>query len=133
MMPVAWFWVSAVALICGTALLLVSGFVLMRVLGQVLPLLDETRNQVQDLGDLAAGTVGHAAETMDILEMRVSQTMGEVQVSGKAAANQALGVGTALSGIYLAVKLVGAIRTMFQAKHKAAKKSKAWWNLGKRK
>jgi len=132
-MPVAWFGISAFALVCGIALLLVSGFVLARILGQVLPMLDETRNQVQDLGDLAAGTVGHAAQTMDILEARVSQTMGAVQVSGKAAANQALGVGTALSGIYLVVKLAGAIRSMFQAKQKAAKKSRAWWNLGRKK
>src|SRR5690242_14507075 len=100
-MPVAWFGISAFALAFGTVLLIVAGFVLMRILGQVLPLLDETRNQVQDLGDLAAGTVGHAAETMDILEARVSETMGQVNVSGKAAANQALGVGTAISGIYL--------------------------------
>jgi hypothetical protein len=132
-MPVAWFGISAAALLCGTVLLIVSGLVLTRILGQIIPLLDETRNQVQDLGDLAAGTVGHAAETMDILDRRVAETMGQVNISGKAAANQALGVGTALSGIYLVVKLGGAIKSMFQAKQKAAKKrSRAWWEFRRR-
>jgi hypothetical protein len=128
-MPLAWFGVSFAAFACGIVLFLVSGFILLRILSQVLPMLDETRNQVQDLGDIAAGTVGHASETMDILESRVAQTMGQVSVSGKAAANQALGVGTAISGIYLAAKLVGSLRSMFQAKQRAAKKRRAWWNL----
>lgn len=126
-MPLAWYWISFAALACGTVLFLVSGFILARIASQVLPMLDETRNQVQDLGDLAASTVGSAAETMDILESRVSQTMSQVNVSGKAAANQALGVGTALSGLYLVVKVVGGLRTMFQAKQQAVKKSRGWW------
>src|SRR4051812_31556801 len=98
-MPLTWFWISLFGFAFATVMLLVAGFVLVRILGGLLPLLDETRNQVQDLGDIAAGTLGHVAETMDIVETRVSQTMGQAAISGKAAAGQALGVGTTLTGI----------------------------------
>ena len=131
-MPLAWFWISLGAFVCATLLLLVSGFVLMRILSQLLPLLDDTRNQVQDLGDLAAATVGHASETMDIIETRVSQAMGQAALSGKAAAGQALGVGTALSGIYMASRLVGAMRKMWHSKQRSSKRRHAWWKFGKK-
>ncbi len=131
-MPLAWFWISLAAFLCATLLLLVSGFVLVRIIGQLLPLLDDTRNQVQDLGDLAADTLGHASETMDILETRVSQAMGQAALSGKAAAGQAMGVGTALSGIYMATRLVGEVRKLWKSKHHAAKKRRAWWKFGKK-
>src|SRR5947209_2608071 len=130
-MPAAWFWISLIAFSCATALFLVSGFVLFRILSQILPLLDDTRNQVQDLGDLAASTVGHASETMEIVETRVSQAMGQAALSGKAAANQALGVGTALTGLYMATRLVGAIRKVWQSKQKEARRKHAWWRRGK--
>ena len=128
-MPTAWFWVSLVAFVLATLVFLVSGFVFFRILSQLLPLLDDTRNQVQDLGDLAASTVGHASETMDIVEARVSQAMGQASLSGKAAAHQALGVGTALTGIYMASRVIGMVRKMWQTKQKSRKRSKPWWNL----
>ena len=131
-MPLAWFWISIAAFTCATALLLVSGFVLARILSQILPLLDDTRNQIQDLGDLAASTVGHASETMDIVEMRVSQAMTQAQLSGKAAAHHALGVGTALSGIYMASRLIGTVSKMLKTKHKSAKKRSPWQIFAKR-
>ena len=130
-MPAAWFWISFCAFVCATLLFIVSGFVLARILGQVLPLLDDTRNQVQDLGDLAASTVGHASEAMDIVESRVSQTMGQAALSGKAAANQALGVGTALTGIYMASRLIGSVRKMWKAKAHAEQRKHVWWRRGK--
>src|SRR3954454_25108212 len=108
-MPLAWFWISVAAFACGTVLFIVLGFIFFRILGQLLPLLDDTRNQVQDLGDLAASTVGHASETMDLVEARVSDAMGEAASSGKAAASQALGVGTALTGLYMATRVVALI------------------------
>ncbi len=130
-MPLAWFWISLGAFVCATALLLFSGFVLMRILSQILPLLDDTRNQVQDLGDLAADTMGHASETLDIIETRVSQTMGQAALSGKAAASQALGVGTALSGLYMATRVFGEVRKLWKAKVHSHKKKSAWWKFGK--
>ena len=111
-------------------MLLVAGFVLMRILSQILPLLDDTRNQVQDLGDLAADTMGHASETLDIIETRVSQTMGQAALSGKAAAGQALGVGTTLTGIYMASRVVGSVRKMWQSKQRSSKQKRAWWKFG---
>jgi hypothetical protein len=126
-MPVAWFWISLAAFICAIVVFVVSGFVLMRILSQLLPLLDDTRNQVQDLGDLAAATVGHASETMDIVETRVSQAMGQAAISGKAAASQAMGVGTALTGLYMATRLVSAVRKAWSSKHSSHKRHRAWW------
>ena len=103
----------------------------MRILSQILPLLDDTRNQVQDLGDLAASTMGHASDTLDIIETRVSQTMGQAALSGKAAAGQALGVGTALSGLYMATRVFGEVRKLWKAKAHSHKKKNAWWKFGK--
>ena len=131
-MPLAWFWISLAALICATVLFLVSGFLLVRILGQVLPMLDETRSQVRDLGDLAAGSIGHAADAMDIVESRVSQAMDQAAASGKAAANQALGVGTALSGLYMATKLVGALRKTWRSNQQSSKQRNVWWKPRKR-
>lgn len=131
-MPLAWFWISVVAFVCAIVLFLVSGFILARILGQVLPLLDDTRNQVQDLGDLAASAVGHASETMDIVEGRVSQVMGQASISGKAAANQALGVGTALTGIYMASRLFGTVRKMWEKKKRDDRIRHAWWRFGRK-
>lgn len=131
-MPIAWFWISLVAFILAIGLFLVSGFVLARILSQVLPLLDDTKNQVQDLGDLAASTVGHASETMDIVETRVSQAMGQAAISGKAAGQQALGVGTALAGLYMATRLVGTLRGMWESKHKQEKRRHSWFGRRKK-
>jgi hypothetical protein len=131
-MPIAWFWISLLAFSFAILAFLVSSFVLLRILSQVLPLLDDTKNQVQDLGDLAATTVGHASETMDILEMRVTQAVGQATVSGQAAGKQALGVGSALAGLYMAVRLVGAVRQMWQSKQQEAKRHQSWWPIRKK-
>ncbi len=104
----------------------------MRILSQLLPLLDDTRNQVQDLGDLAASTVGYASDTMDIVENRVTQAMDQASSSGKAAASQALGVGTTLTGLYMASRLVGLVRKTWQSKQRSRKRAHAWWNFAKR-
>ena len=131
-MPIAWFWISFIAFVLAAVMFLVSGFVLARILGQVLPLLDDTRNQVQDLGDIAASTVGHASETMDLVETSISQAMGQAAISGKAASKQAMGVGTALAGLYMASRLVGAVRNMFGSKKRHDKRRRAWWPRGKK-
>lgn len=120
-MPIAWFWISLFAFVAAICLFLVSGVCFIGLLRQVIPLLDETRNQVQDLGDLAANTVGRANESLEIVEARVSQTLGQAALSGKEAAKQALGVGTVLAGGYLAVRLVGMLREMLFGKHKSPK------------
>ena len=130
-MPIAWFWISLVAFVSATVVFCVSGFVLLRLLNQLVPLLDDTKNQVQDLGDLAASTVGHASDAMDIVEARVSQVMGQAALSGKSAANQALGVGTALTGLYMVTRLIGAVRKTWQAKQREAKRHQPWWRFGK--
>ena len=130
-MPVAWFWISLGAFSCATLLFAVSGFILFRILSQVLPLLEDTRNHVQDLGDVATSAVAHASDTMDIVQDRVSQTMGQAALSGKAAATQALGVGTVLTGIYMATRVAGAVRKMWHEKERAHRKKRSWWRRGK--
>lgn len=131
-MPTGWFWVSGIAFGLSAVTLLLSGFVLVRILGQVLPLLEDTRRQVTDLGDLAADTIGHASEAMDIIESRVGQTLGQAEVSGRATAGQALSVGTALTGLYMASRAFGAVRGAFAAKKRAAERKRPWWKFNRR-
>jgi hypothetical protein len=114
-MPNYWYVISGIAFGLATLCLLVSGYIFARILGQILPLLSETHNQIQDLGDLSANTVGRASETMELVEMRVSQTMGQATQAGKAATQQALGVGTALAGLYMAARLMGLVRNMWRS------------------
>ena len=123
--PDWWYWVSIVAFAIGGAALLVSGAVFAGIAGRLIPLLDETHQQVQDLGDLASNTVGRASDTMDLVEMRVSQTMGQAAQAGKSASQQALGLGTTLAGAYMIVRFVQAIRT--QWKQVRTKKRSGWW------
>ena len=51
--------------------------------------------------------------------------------SAQAAANQALGVGTALTGLYMATRLFGAVRKAWQSKQKSAKRRHTWWSFGR--
>jgi hypothetical protein len=108
-----WVWATGIAFIVASISLLVSGILLARVLSALLPLLDTTRTQVQDLGDLTANTVGRAADTADMVEIRVSQAMGQAAQAGSEATQQVLGVGSALAGLYLVVRIVQTARGYF--------------------
>jgi hypothetical protein len=131
-----WFWVSGLALLGGIVWLAVSGWVGYRLFTELLPLLTETRNQVQDLGDLAANTVGRASDTMDIVEMRVSETMGQATQAGVSVTKQALGVGSALAVVYMVSRGISLLRVPAHARerHKKDKTERnktqqqhAWW------
>src|SRR5215468_9135419 len=98
-MPTYWYVISGIAFTVATLCLIFSAYFIVRIVEAFLPLLTDTRNQIQDLGDLAANTVGRASETMELIELRVSQTMGQATQAGKAATHQALGLGTALAGL----------------------------------
>jgi hypothetical protein len=114
-----WFVISAIGFLVGSVWLLVSAWVGWQLLSQLLPMLTETRGQVQDLGDLAANTVGRASDTLDVVERRVSETMGQANLGGVAAGRQALGVGTAIAGIYMVSRMVTLLRgNPKQAQHK---------------
>ena len=135
-----WFWVSGLAFLGGIVWLVVSGWVGYRLLAELLPLLAETRNQVQDLGDLAASTVGRASDTMDIVEMRVSETMGQATQAGVSVTKQALGFGSALAMIYMDSRGISLLRVPahMRKRHKAAQKktkqqtNAAWGGLRKK-
>ncbi len=108
--PMAWFIVSFVALSSGILAYVVSLGIMGQIARLVLPLLDETRDQIQDLGDLAANTVGRASESMDLVELRVTQAMGQAAQGSAAATQQAMGVGSVLAGIYVVSRLAALFR-----------------------
>ena len=105
-----WYSTSGFAFICATLALLTTGFVFLSVLGKLMPLLQDTHDEILDLGDIAANMVGHAADTLDIVEQRVSETLGQAEIGAKSATNQVVGVGTALAGIYLVSRFIGMLR-----------------------
>lgn len=105
-----WIWISAIAFIFASLYLLTSGYVIWRITGSLVPLLTETKSQIQDLGDLAANTIGQAEDTMEIIEMRTSQTMGQAALAGRATTRQALGLGTILAGLYVVARFAQNLR-----------------------
>ncbi len=118
-----WYFVSFIAFACGILALLATGFVFLSVLGKLTPLLQDTHDEILDLGDIAANTVGHASDTLDIIEQRVSETMGQAEIGAKSASNQVVGVGTALAGLYLASRFIGMLRGAGKSKNR----SKPFW------
>jgi hypothetical protein len=117
-----WYFVSTVAFSLAALCLLVCAFVFFSVLSKLSPLLEEAKDQIQDLGDLTTNTVGRAADTMDLVELRVSQTMGQATLAGKETTRQALGLGTTLAGLYVAARFVGALSGNAHAGRKRARK-----------
>ncbi len=107
---VSWYILSTVAFCCAIMALFATGFVFLSVLGKLAPLLEETHDEILDLGDIAATTVGHASDTLDIVEQRISETMDQAEIGAKSASTQVIGVGTALAGIYLVSRFVGMLR-----------------------
>lgn len=127
--PEWWYWLSIVAFSLGGLALLVSGFVFGSLIQRTLPLLTETHQQVQDLGDLASNTVGRAEDTIALVEMRASQTLGQANLGGKAASQTALGVGASLAGAYMVVRCFQTVRS--QWKQAKAKRRGGWWRRKK--
>jgi uncharacterized BrkB/YihY/UPF0761 family membrane protein len=113
-----WYLFSCVAFACATMALLASGFVFLSMLGKLAPLLQDTHNEILDLGDIAANTVGHASDTLDLVEQRVSETMGQAELGAKSARTQVVGVGSALAGLYLASRFIGMLRSAVKPKHR---------------
>lgn len=106
--------ISTCAFVSGIVWLVVSVFTVARLALRVTPLLTETKDNIQDLGDLSANAVGRVSDTMDLVELRVSQAMGNAAQGGTSAAKQALSVGTALAGLYMASRVMGTLRSQFR-------------------
>ena len=100
-------WASAFAFFMAIVWLIVSSAGLFTLIVRIIPLLTETKDNIQDLGDLTANTVGRASDTMDLVELRVSQAMGSAAEAGSSVTKQALSVGTLLVSAYMAVRIVG--------------------------
>lgn len=109
-MNTLWVSISITAFITASLYLIVAGVVTGLLLGRLAPLLDETRQRTQDLGDLATETVAHAADTMQLIEARVEEGMlGAVQ-AGSLVKRQAVGIGTLVAGLYAISRFAGALR-----------------------
>jgi len=106
----AWYVLSSAAFIIAMVGMMVAFFVFGSILRQVCPLLTETRQHIQDLGDATVETVGHASDTMDLVESRVSQTMEQAELAGAATGRLAQNFGPALAGGFLAVYLIKLVR-----------------------
>lgn len=119
-----WYIVSTIAFLCAICALIGSGFVFYSLYVRVAPLLEDSRNDLQDLGDLATNTVGRAADTMELVELRVSQTMGQAAAAGKDTTRQAVGLGTVIAGIYMATRFAGVFKTHNRP---AAKRRRRRW------
>ncbi len=110
-MPGSWWWfVTAIFFGFGILFCLISAGIFWSLGRAVTPVLTETQHQLQDLGDLAANTVGRAADTVDIVELRVSQAMGQAVQAGGTVRQQALGVGAVLAGVFVAVRIARSLR-----------------------
>jgi|SRR5579871_1291414 len=105
-----WFGLSTVAFVLATVALLISAFVLTGILARILPLLSDTRREISELGEMASETVTHAASTMDIIETRVTETMGNAAAASKGSTRQVIGVGAALAGTVLITRFLKLLR-----------------------
>ena len=117
-MSPAWQWISGIAFLFATLYLLTSATIILLIVGRLSPLLADTKNQIQDLGDLATNTVARTADTMEIVENRVSQAMGQATLAGKDATRQALGLGTVLAGVYVVSRFVQTLRSHLKPSRK---------------
>jgi len=123
--PDWWYWMSIVAFVIGSIALIVSGVVFGQIFGKMLPLLSDTHQQVQDLGALASNTVGRAEDTMELVELRVSQTLGQATQGSKTVSQQALGLGTTLAGAYMIVRFIQTVRQQWRQSH--SRRRGGWW------
>ena len=117
-----WFYVSGLAFVCGVVWLTVSSWAGAQLLVQILALLTDTRRQVQDLGDLAANTVGRASDTMDLVEARVSEAMGQATQGGTAANRSVVGVGATIAFVYMLSRAVALLRGQTKTDRRRARR-----------
>ena len=62
---------------------------------------------------------------MDLVELRVSQTMGSAVQAGVSVRKQALSVGTALAGVYMATRVISALRQQFSSAKRVHRSDKS--------
>lgn len=109
-LPPLWVGLSALAFGLASLWLSVSLYVFVQVLRRLGLLMDDLRGNVKEVGDLATHTVTRASLTMDMVEQRVGQAMAQANTGAAEATRQSVGVGTILTGIYIASRVVGMVR-----------------------
>lgn len=122
MLPQWWFYLSGLAFLSGILWLLISAWVGARIIGKLLPMLDESQREIQQLGDLAANTLNSATDTMDLVEERIEATLGQAARGGREANGPALTAGVAVAGIYLATRILPMLRISRGSRH-----SQSFW------
>lgn len=105
-----WWYISGAAFIMGIVWLGLSGLVGYLLINQILPLLTEIKQSVQDLGDITSHTLASASDTMELVELRVSQAMGQATQAGASISRQSLGIGSVLTGLYIATRFGSLLR-----------------------
>jgi len=76
------------------------------ILRQVPPLLTDTRQHIQDLGDVTVESVGRASDTIELIENCVCHTMEQVELAGNQTGRSAQTYAPALAGGFLAIYLI---------------------------
>jgi len=105
-----WFVITGLAFCAGILWLIVSGWIGVQLLLQLLPLLSDTRHQIQELGLLAAHTVDRASATMDLVEASASETLERANEGGAAANRSVVSLAAVVAGIYMVSRFVSTVR-----------------------
>ena len=109
-LPPLWVTFSALAFGMASLWLLASLFVFVQVLRRLFPLIDDLRGNVVEIGDIATHTVTRASLTMDMVEQRVGQAMAQANTGSAIATRQSVGIGTVLTGLYIASRVASMVR-----------------------
>lgn len=105
-----WIWLSGAMFVFGIVYLVVSGAVFAALGRAVTPLLGELKTSIQELGDQTTNTIGSAAETMDLVEARVTASARQAVEAGATVREQTVGVGLVMAGVYVATRIVALFR-----------------------
>lgn len=117
-LPSFWVWLSAFAFFLASTWLITSFIVFFLIRNRLGLVLDDLRKGIGELGDTATHTVTRASLTMDMVEQRVGQAMSQANTGSAVAGRQSVGVGTVLTGLYLASRVVGMLRGKAKTKTK---------------
>jgi hypothetical protein len=117
-LPPAWVWLSAFAFLSASVWLIVSFCVFRSILNRLNPVFDELTASVAELGNTASHAVSRASLTMDMVEQRVGQAMSQANTGSAVASRQSIGIGTVLTGLYLATRVAGMLRGKAKTKKK---------------
>lgn len=80
---------------------------------QVLPLIEEGRVQLRRVSSQAKGVAVKASNTVDIVHAQTQHLLGNAESAGTQVTRQARTVGAALTGLLVAARVVNFVRKVF--------------------